>query len=594
MYKNIISILTRGERKKLIRITLLSLLMALLDMVGISTLLPFVSVVSNPNVVKENSMLSWAFNSIQFDSVENFIFFLGIVVFVSIVTSVVVKIIVLRIQLEFVYDREYTISKRLLESHLSQPYEWFLGKSSSELVKNVLADVNSYVNSALLPLMNLISNFLLLIAILSLLLFIDVNVTLFSIIFFGIFYGVIFKFSSKYLRNLGKRRDSANEVRYSIIAGVFASIKEVKLTRLEKEFSRKYDHPANEFARMQSSAQIVNLFPRYGIEILAFGGLVLFILYFINNRTLTSLIPTLSVFTFAAFRLMPVLQNVFGSLNAMRFSGGITNQISVDLAAVKYTDDMSTENVSLISNEDLFKVSLQNISYSYPGVQKLVLNNLNIEFSSHQTIAIVGLSGSGKTTLVDIIIGLLKPVNGSIYVGNVSLDDSCISSWQRSIGYVPQDIFLIEDSFASNIAFGVPTEDIDLALLERAAQAAAIDEFIASFDTKYDTIVGAGGIRLSGGQRQRIGLARAFYKEPKLLVLDEATSSLDSLTEKSVMDTVYGLSNITRLIITHKLETIVDCDIIYMIKDGYVLDFGTYDYMIDNCGDFYNLALETK
>lgn len=539
-------------------------------------------------------MLSWVFNYIQFNSVENFIFFLGIVVFVSIVTSVVVKIIVLKIQLEFVYDREYTISKRLLESHLSQPYEWFLGKSNSELVKNVLADVNSYVNSALLPLMNLISNFLLLIAILSLLFYIDVNVTLFSIVFFGIFYGVIFKFSSKYVQNLGKRRDSANESRYSIVNGVFTSIKEVKLTRLEKEFSRKYDPPANEFARMQSSAQIVNLFPRYGIEILAFGGLVLFILYFISNRTLNSLIPTLSVFTFAAFRLMPVLQNVFGSLNAMRFSGGITNQISGDLASAKYIDDVSTENVNLFFKEGPFNVSLRNISYSYPGVQKMVLNNLNIEFSSLQTIAIVGLSGSGKTTLVDIIIGLLKPVNGSIYIGSDSLDDSRISSWQRSIGYVPQDIYLIEDSFASNIAFGIPAEDIDLSLLERAAKAAAIDEFIASFDTKYDTILGAGGIRLSGGQRQRIGLARAFYKEPKLLVLDEATSSLDSLTEKSVMDTVYGLSNITRLIITHKLDTIVDCDLIYMIKDGNVLDFGTYEYMIENCDDFYNLALETK
>lgn len=589
MYRKIIAILTKKEQKKFLSITLLSVVMAILDMVGISTILPFMSVITNPKIIESNSVFSHTYKILKFSSVENFIFFLGIVVFVSIVISVLYKLLIMRMQLRFILEREYAISKRLLESYLTQPYEWYLKKNTSELGKNVLSDVNTFVNSALLPLMNLITNLLLMVAIIILLFFVNFSLTIFSILFFGVLYGFIFKFSSKYLLKLGKIRDNSNQERFNVVSGVFSSIKEVKLTGLENEFLKRYDRPAKDFATNQSLAQIVNLIPRFAVEIFAFGGLVLFILYFINFKSLDRLIPTLSVFAFAAFRLMPVLQNVFGSLNVMKFSGGIIDLISRDLKLHINPKDDFFESSKLNIQNDL-TIKLHNVSYSYPANDKPILSGINLEIVSGKIIAIVGLSGSGKTTLIDVLIGLLNPAVGHISCGEIDVNEKNILAWQSLIGYVPQDIYLIEDSIISNIAFGVPREDINYSLIYSSAKLASIDEFIENCENGYDTILGADGIRLSGGQRQRIGLARAFYKQPKLLVLDEATSSLDSITENSVVNSIFNSKIIATVIVTHRLNTIKNCDEVYMMKNGKILQHGSYNDMYINCPEFLQLV----
>ena len=589
IYKKIITILTKKERKKFLYITALSAVMAILDMVGISTILPFMSVIANPKIIESNTILLYVYNTLNFSSVEKFILFLGLIVFISILISVIYKLLVMRMQLKFILDREYAISKRLLESYLSQPYEWFLKKNTSELGKNVLSDVNTFVNSALLPLMNLVTNLLLMIAILTLLIFINFSLTIFSIFFFGLFYAVIFRFSSKYLLRLGHVRDISNEERYNVVNGVFSSIKEVKLTGLENEFIKRYNHPAKVFATNQSMAQVINLLPRFAIEIIAFGGLVLFILYFINIQSIDRLIPTLSVFAFAAFRLMPVLQHIFGSLSLMKFSGGIIDLIGKEMNLKINSKSCSLES-SKINIQDDLTVKMHNISYNYPGSDKSVISEINLEFSSNKTVAIVGLSGSGKTTLIDILIGLLRPKFGYISCGNVILNFDEISNWKNIIGYVPQDIYLIEDSILSNIAFGVPAEEIDFFLVQSAAKLASIHDFIDSTENGYKTFIGASGIRLSGGQRQRIGLARAYYKKPKLLVLDEATSSLDSITEKSVIESVFEAKNIATVIVTHRLNTIRNCDVIYLMKDGKILQYGSYSELYNSCNEFFDLV----
>jgi ABC-type multidrug transport system fused ATPase/permease subunit len=588
MFKKIILILTKKERSKLISISALSLVMAILDMIGISTILPFMSVIANPNIIESNAILQYVYKVLNFSSVENFIFFLGLLVFVSIVISVVYKLLVMRMQLNFILEREYSISKRLLESYLLQPYEWFLNKKTSELGKNVLADVNTFVNSALLPIINLITNILLMIAILTLLFFVNFSITIFSILFFGIIYAIIFKYSSKYLMKLGSIRDVSNEERYNVVNGIFSSIKEVKLTGFENEFLKRYDKPAKIFAAKQAMAQVVNLIPRFAIEVFAFGGLVLFILYFINFQSLDRLIPTLSVFAFAAFRLMPVLQNIFGSLNIIKFSEGIIDLVSNNLNIKSKSGFSRPSKINIIGD---LRFKMNNISYSYPASDITILNGINLEFSSGKTIAIVGLSGSGKTTLIDILIGLLKPKQGNIYYGELILNHDDMSIWQSLIGYVPQDIYLMEESsIASNIAFGIPQNDIDFSLVTRSAKLASIHDFIISTENGYNTIIGGNGIRLSGGQKQRIGLARAYYKQPKLLVLDEATSSLDSVTENAIIEAIFETKNISTVIVTHRLNTIRNCDVIYMIKSGKILQYGSYNEMYTSCPEFLDLV----
>ena len=588
MFKKIILILTKKERKKLVVISTLSLLMAVLDMAGIYTILPFMSVIANPRIIETNTLLQFVYTSLRFSSLESFIFFLGLLVFLSIVISVGYKLFVMRMQLNFILEREYSISKRLLESYLLQPYEWFLKKKASELGKNVLSDVNTFVNSALLPFITLITNLLLLFAILALLLYVDFSLTIFSFIFFGVFYSIIFKYSSRFLMKIGSARDSSNEERFNLVNGIFSSIKEVKLTGFENEFLKRYDKPARAFASNQAMAQVVNLIPRFAIEVFAFGGLVLFILYFINFESLDRLIPILSVFAFAAFRLMPVLQNIFGSLNIIKYSGGI-----IDLMSKNLTNNLESSlgNSSKFNIRGDLTLKLENIFYSYPDSKTTILNGISLELFPGRTIAIVGMSGSGKTTLVDVLIGLLKPTQGSIHYGDIKLSYDDMALWQNLIGYVPQDIYLMEDlSIASNIAFGIPQNEIDLSLVIAAAELASVHNFISSTEYGYDTILGGSGIRISGGQRQRIGLARAYYKQPKLLVLDEATSALDSLTENTIMETIFEKSNITTVIVTHRLNTIKHCDVIYLIKSGEILQFGSYNEMYSECPEFLELV----
>ncbi len=237
-------------------------------------------------------------------------------------------------------------------------------------------------------------------------------------------------------------------------------------------------------------------------------------------------------------------------------------------------------------------IELENISYSYPGTERKAIDSLNMIIPAYSRIGIVGTTGAGKTTLIDILLGLLSSESGTLKVDGVVIDNNNLAGWQKTVGYVPQQIFLADESIAGNIAFGIPEKDIDMVAVEKAAKIANLHEFILEqLAHGYETTVGERGVRLSGGQRQRIGIARALYHEPDLIIMDEATSALDNITENAVMKSVENLSDrVTIILIAHRLTTVQSCDIIYLLEDGSIKASGSYNELLEKSVDFRNLS----
>ena len=292
-----------------------------------------------------------------------------------------------------------------------------------------------------------------------------------------------------------------------------------------------------------------------------------------ESDNFTSTLPILSLYVFAGYRLMPALQQLYRSLTSLRYVNPVLNSLDKDRIS-KISNEISKNKLKFEKY-----ISLENISYRYPKSYKSNLKNISIKIPIKNTVGLIGTTGSGKTTLVDLILGLLEPHEGVLKIDNTIINSKNLNSWQKNIGYVPQQIFLTDQSISANIAFGVDSNLIDHEAVKYASKIANLHNFVINeLKEEYDTMIGERGIRLSGGQRQRIGIARALYHKPKVLVLDEATNALDNLTEKAVMEAVYNLSNkITIILIAHRLSTIKKCDQIFLMDQGKIIASGDYN-----------------
>ena len=415
-------------------------------------------------------------------------------------------------------------------------------------------------------------------------------------------YGLFYLIFRKLVSRVGRDRLEANEARFKVVNEAFGGIKEVKVAGLEFHWNRRFDSAAKRFARTQLIARIVSDIPKYFLEIVAFGGVLTLLLYLIaRGDGLDSVLPIMSLYALGSYRLMPALQLVYRDLTHFRFSVPAIEKLYED---VSEQGDGTIEESTMASVEEepievlptpTDSIRLENISYTYPRAERPTLNQFSISIPAQSTVGFVGTSGSGKTTTVDIILGLLKPEAGHIRVDDLVITSDNYGAWQRTLGYVPQHIFLSDDSIAANIAFGVPKKKIDMHAVERAAKIANLHEFIVGeLPEQYDTLVGERGLRLSGGQRQRIGIARALYHRPKVIIMDEATSALDNMTELAVMEAVHNLDRSTTvLLIAHRLTTVRDCDHIFILDGGQVIGEGTYDELSKTHTHFRELAGES-
>lgn len=476
-------------------------------------------------------------------------------------------------QADFTYGVQAEMAQRLFTVYLRQPYTFHLQRNSAELVRNITTEVGVFT-SLMSSILILISETLVLISITILLLSIELIGTTVIVIMFFTFALVFHRFTRKRITRWGESRLYHNGLRLKHLFQGLGSVKDVKLLGRENDFlSQHYEHSVKTFQSMKLQS-VFSDFPRLLLELLAVLGLATLVVTMISQGLdMKSIIPTLGLFAAAAFRLMPSFNRVLRSVQQYRFSFPVINTLYKELSDKSYELD-----IEKVNNNNIFfnrELRLKNVSYGYGDSNTNALKNIDLVVYKGQSIGVIGPSGSGKSTLVDLITGLLLPTSGTIELDGVNINKN-LRGWQNQIGYVPQTIYLTDDSLKRNVAFGLADEEISCEAVVRALKAAKLYEYATNLPQGLDTIVGENGVRLSGGQRQRIGIARALYHDPEVLVLDEATSALDSSTERDVMEAVISLQGKkTMIIIAHRLTTVMQCDCLYKLKNGMVVETGT-------------------
>jgi ATP-binding cassette, subfamily B, bacterial PglK len=580
--RKLFDLLTTKEKTHLLFLLVALIFLAFIEMAGIASIMPFMAVVANPQVIETHRWLSMVHDFLGFSNDRDFLLFLGILVLSLLVFSNFFKALMAWLTLRFDNNLNYKLAERLLGKYLARPYVFFLNRNTSELGKNVLNEVRGVIIGVLSPGMQIFSGGVIIFFIFALLLAVDPLIATSIAAILGGTYAGIYLVVRQHLGRIGEEQIRANALKFKMAGEALSGIKDLKILGREGVFLERFTEQARRHAYNNISAGVVAQLPRYALEVLAFGGILLIVLYFLRQgQGSEKIIPLMALYAFAGYRLLPALQQVFAGIASVRFGLAALNLLHHDMVKMQYMMEEEPFQLRPSGLKPLSftkKIELRDISFLYPGSQEPVLNDINLSVSVNTTIGFVGATGSGKTTIVDLILGLLPPSSGKLLVDDVEIKGLLLARWQLNLGYVPQSIYLSDDTLTRNIAFGVPDADIDQDAVIRAARIANLVEFIEQeLPDRYETIIGERGVRLSGGQRQRIGIARALYRDPPILILDEATSALDGVTEEAVMDAIRNLSRKkTIIMIAHRLSTVKDCDVIYLLEHGQLVAHGDY------------------
>lgn len=579
LLKQLNSLFNRRERWQLAILSVALVIRAAVEMVGVASIMPFMSVVAEPEFIQTNPYLNWAYESFGFSSETGFITALGVAVIVFLILANGFRALAVWGMTRFSWGMHHKLAMRLLKGYLSMPYSFFTERNSASFNKTLLNELQEVIRGVLEPLLDVEAKVLVIGAIVGLLVVMDPLLALVVVVVVGGSYGILYTAVKKKQRQLGKVRVAANHERFKVTGEAFGGIKDVKVLQREEAFVERFLPASWRYSHAMASSLLIAKVPRYFFEIVAFGGIVLIVLYYLRaGQGTAQILPVLSLYAFAGYRLMPELQQLFHAATQIRFNRAALDDLTTDLNTVG--------SASIIKKPERKRpfehaIEVENVTFTYSGAEKPALDGITLCIERNQTVGLVGASGSGKTTLVDLLLGLYQPESGRILIDGVPLDENTINAWRSQVGYVPQHIFLTDDTIAANIAFGVPFERIDFASVEKAARIAHLHDFIQTLPNGYNTVVGERGVRLSGGQRQRIGIARAIYHDPTVLVMDEATSALDGATESAVMEAIHALAGKkTIILIAHRLTTVQEADVIWILRDGKVEQSGAFDLLM--------------
>jgi ABC-type multidrug transport system fused ATPase/permease subunit len=590
--RRLIGLLQPAELRRAAILLGVVIVSGLLETLGVASIVPLLAVLAHPELIMHNATLHRLYTLAGSGDPESFAALLGLGALVAIVFANGAGALTQWLLSDFGFGCAHSISRRLLQNYLRQPYVFFLNRNSSELAKNILAEVTHLTSHVLLPAVKITARSIVCLFIMILLLLVDPLLTLAAVVALGVAYGGIYAVVHGRVQRLGKRRLEAETERFRVASESFLGIKEIKLFGREDAYLDRYDLPSRRTARYYAMSEIIATLPRYVLETVAFGGILAAVLYLIHFKGgFAEAVPVIGLFAFAAQRLLPSLQQIFFGASLMRF--GLPTLVKIGDEFQKTAGDAVVETGRAAAPLPFREsIELDGLRFAYPGATRPVIDNVTLRIAAGDCVAFVGATGSGKTTLIDLLCGLLVPDAGKIRIDGVPLDAQLRLSWRRSIGYVPQMIYLTDDTVARNIAFGIPDKQIDRGRVEAAARLARVHDFVASeLPAGYDTVIGDNGVRLSGGQRQRLGIARALYHDPPLIVLDEATSALDNATESAVMDAVNALARQkTVLIIAHRITTVQRCDQIFLVDQGRLKVCGTYDNLLEHSPEFRRLA----
>jgi ATP-binding cassette, subfamily B, bacterial PglK len=587
LFSNSLDLLTRKEKWRLSILLVGLMAVGLLQIVGVGSILPLLSVIADPDQVREQGTVEFASRYIEFGDTNSIVIFLAGMALVLIVISNVLSAITAWLSFRFAWSIQSRLSTEILARYLAHPYETLLLKNPAEAEKNVIEEVEVFTSGVMRPFLRLVTSSVVVIFIIGFLIWFNPVMAGISVLLLGGGYVTTFVLVRRSLTKAGLRRAVSNEGRFKMASESINGVKEIQILGRQREFTNRFQSPAQEYARATTLQNIIADMPRYTIEVLAFGSILMVALYVaVSSGDLHEIAPMISVYALAGYRLIPAMQRIYSDWTGIRFNGVIVPLLQKVYAdGEEYLHNRPSGKSEILELHDSIRVS--ELNYHYPSSAEIIFNDLNLTIKNGQTVSFIGGTGSGKTTLVELLIGVLAPTSGSISVDGDLIEDENLNRWQNSIGYVPQDIFMIDDSIATNIAFGIPPDEADFEAVRRAAQIANIDKFVMNdLPEKYDTIVGSRGVRLSGGQRQRIGIARALYHNPSVLFLDEATSNLDQETENLLHETLERVSkDMTVIIVAHRLKTTRSSDVIYVLDKGTIIGSGKYDDLVTSDGN---------
>lgn len=557
MFSQLKIILSKRDRASIYFLLLFSLLVSLIELIGISAIAPFISIASDFTLIENKPYFAYFYHGLNFTSYYDFIVFFGIFLLCFYVFRSIINLAYQHFLAKFTFGRYHLIVGRLFVNYLGMNYEEFITKNTSYLTKTITTEAHNFT-ILLSATLFMISEIFVVLLIYITLLFVNFEITFSITILLGVFGFLMTKFVSKKIKGQGKQKEQFQKSFFQSIANSFGNYKIIKLNSDDSSILENFSKSSWGYSLSNIKNQTFFHIPRLLLEAIGFCLMIFVVLYLFitDGDNIASYLPLLSMYVLALYRLLPSINRILDSYNKILF-----NFRSLEIIY----NDINIQTKNLGNGEISFKdsIKLNNISFGYGD--KNVLENINMLIKKGEKIAFIGESGSGKSTLVDLIISLLTPKSGEIYIDSTKLSDANIKSWRKKIGYIPQQVYLFDGSVADNVVFGrIYNEE----KIKHCLKLANIYEFLEGKDG-LDTKVGDSGVALSGGQRQRIAIARALYGEPEVLVLDEATSALDNATEQRIMEEIYQISQgKTLLIIAHRLSTIEKCDVIYKIQNG--------------------------
>lgn len=603
--KECFELLTQEQKKKLFFLQVLIIIMSAIEIFSIFVVGAYISILSNLNnfLNTNNNVFFNIYHNLNFRTQSEFLVTFSIFIFfIFLFTSLFSIFITWKLSM---YSSKigFDISTRLYKYYINKSWIFHVMNNSNNLVNKISEETQRVTSGIISGAIYLNAKVILVIFTFLAILIYNPFISIIVFSFFIFSYWILYIFLKKKMYSNGEQLSKEQEKRFKLMGEGFGGIKDLLLSKRQDFFINLFQKASNKYAYHFGNNQVLSQVPKYAIEFLAFSSIIILILYLLKFSKLdlntNDILPILAVYGFAGFKMLPAFQQIYYSLSTIKGNISAYKNIRSDLFESLKNDSNEFKNVNIdikdAYNEIEFdKNSLllfKDVCFFYPNMKRPSVSNINIKIEKNSIIGFVGPTGSGKSTIIDLLLGLLIPTTGKIFFNGQEMSNENIIKWQSKCAYVAQNIFLADTTVKENIAFGVPPDLIDNNKILYAAKLAQINEFIDTLPFKLDTEVGERGVQLSGGQRQRIGIARALYNDAEILVFDEATSSLDLITEKLIMNAINEFSGIkTVIIIAHRLETVKKCNYIYLIDNGKVVDNGNYEALSKNSRLFQGIS----
>ncbi|WP_094533625.1 ABC transporter ATP-binding protein [Pseudanabaena sp. SR411] len=584
------------DRQEKFQIGIIFLLMlggAGLETLGVGLIPPFVNLLSNPELIQQQQFLVWLYERLGATSNQVFLLWISTMLLVIYLFKNIYLSLITYWQYHFLYVKQVSLSNRLLSAYLYSPYTFHLQRNSAELVRNITSEILQIFNGVLVPMLTLVTELMVMSCIVILLTIAEPLSSAIAAIFLCVSIFWLNKTIRKQMNGQGLIRQEQSGQMIKCVNQGLGGIKETKVLGREIFFLQAFTKSAQAFGKANLIVGLATQLPNLFIDTVLIGSVLLIVIFsLLQGRQIQSILPMLSLFAIAALRLMPSAKRIISTITNIRYAKNAVDLVHHDLISLETISTSISLGTSSQTSSELFQnsIELKDIYYQYPNASHPALSGISLSITKGQAIAFVGASGSGKTTLIDVLLGLLTPSQGEILVDGKNILTN-LESWQQKIGYIPQSIYLSDDTIRNNIAFGLTTDEIKEEQVWAALKAAQLEELVNSLPDHLDTLVGECGIRLSGGQRQRIGIARALYHNPEVIIMDEATAALDNTTEREFMQALEAMSgHKTMIMIAHRLSTVKNCDRLYLVKNSRISDFGTYNELISKNEEFQAMA----